>query len=500
MKVVSPKQMSYFEAQAIQEGASASEYMEEAGSGVALFVQEYVEKFGLDHHVILLCGKGNNAGDALVAGIQLLHLDYDVVAFMHESLDLCSDLCRQNYERFIKEGGRVGKDLEEELSDHLNSIAIDGLFGTGFKGKVVEPYDTTIELVNFSQITVIAVDIPSGLDGETGKTEGPAIRATETAYLGLPKTGFFIENGWKHVGRLRYVDFGLPIEYIDEMSADLVLISSDMLLFTFPIIDRTRHKYQAGYVVGVAGSKGYSGAAILSSWAALKSGAGIVRLLHPENITEELVGSPYELIKTSYDPQDIESIINYLNSASAVFIGPGLGRTDEVCDLLKKILPQIIKPCVLDADALFHLSRESILLPKECILTPHTGEMARLLGVEHTPPITYEYLQKCYQYAADLNVTLVLKGGPTFVMHPGELIHICSKGDPGMATAGAGDVLTGVITGLLAQGLTTFDAACLGTFIHGLSGEHAADDNTPYCMTATDIVLHLPDGFIMDEL
>ncbi len=252
--------------------------------------------------------------------------------------------------------------------------------------------------------------------------------------------------------------------------------------------------------MGLAGSKGYSGAAILSSWAALKSGAGIVRLLHDEKITEELLGSPYELIKTAYNPENIDSILNYLNTASAVFIGPGLVRTDEVRELLKKILPRITKPCVLDADALFHLSKESILLPQQCILTPHTGVMARLLGIDEAPPISYEYLQKCLRYAIDLNVTLVLKGGPTFVMQPGELIHVCAKGDPGMATAGAGDVLTGVITGLLAQGISTYDAACLGTFIHGLAGEHAADDNTPYCMTASDIVLHLPDGFILDEL
>ncbi len=230
MKVVSPKQMAYFEAKAIEEGASAQDYMEEAGSGVSLCVQEYVEKFALDHHVILLCGKGNNAGDALVAGINLLQLDYNVVVFMQESLEVCSQLCKDNYEKFIKAGGRIGKDLETELNDHPNSVAIDGLFGTGFKGQVEDPYETTIEMVNFSQIAVIAVDIPSGLDGETGIAEGAAIRAVETAFLGLPKTGFFIENGWKHVGRLRYVDFGLPPDYIDQMNADLILISSDMLI------------------------------------------------------------------------------------------------------------------------------------------------------------------------------------------------------------------------------------------------------------------------------
>lgn len=500
MKVVSPKQMAYFESMALAEGSSDEEFMEEAGSGVALVVHEYVEKFLLDRHVILLVGKGNNGGDALVAGIHLLHLDYTVVAFMHQPPDLCSPLCQKAYNRFLQDGGRLGKDLETEISDHPNSIAIDGLFGTGFRGTVDEPYETTIELVNFTQIPVIAVDIPSGLDGETGKAEGPAIHAVETAFLGLPKTGFFLEKGWEHVGRLRFIDFGLPVEYIEQMSPDLVMLSTEMLLYSFPHIERTRHKYQAGYVVGLAGSPGYSGAAILSSWAALKSGAGIVRLLHSEETTQELAASPFELIKTACQLSDVEAILAYLNAASSVFVGPGLGRSPEVQELLKAILPRIEKPAVLDADALYHLSKEWIPLSTPTVITPHLGEMARLLHEERVQTVSYEYLQKCQKFAEEKGVTVVLKGGPTFVIHPNDIIHVCPKGDPGMATAGAGDVLTGIIASFLAQGLSCEDAASLAVFIHGLAGEHASDLYTPYCMTASDIITHLPDGFVMDEL
>lgn len=500
MKTVSPKQMAYYESLAAGEGFSEQEFMEEAGSGVALCVHDYVEKFILDRHAILLCGKGNNAGDAFVAGIHLLLLDYDVVAYLHEPIEQCSSLCQKSYQRFIQEGGRIGNDLEADLDDHPNSIAIDGLFGTGFHGEVEDPYETTIELINFSQIPVIAVDIPSGLNGETGVAEGPAIHAVETAFLGLPKTGFFVEKGWQHVGRLRYVDFGLPVDYIEQMDPDMIMLSSDMLLYAFPLIERTRHKYEAGYVVGLAGSRGYGGAAILSSWASLKSGAGIVRLLYPQAIVAELAGSPPELIKTPSDFGDINSLLEHLNSASAVFIGPGLGRTPDVRELLKKIIPAIEKPCVLDADALFHLSQERIPLPAKCILTPHIGEMARLLHEDRPTTVSYSYLLQCQKYAEEMNVTLVLKGGPTFIMHSGEVIRVCSKGDPGMATAGSGDVLTGIIASFLAQGLSTHDAASLGVFIHGLAGEHASDLYTPYCMTASDIITHLPEGFVMDEL
>lgn len=500
MKVVSPKQMAYFESMAIAEGSSDEEFMEEAGSGVALIVHEYVEKFLLDRHVILLCGKGNNGGDALVAGIHLLHLDYTVVAFMHQPPDLCSPLCQKAYDRFMREGGRLGKDLETEMNDHPNAIAVDGLFGTGFRGTVDDPYETTIELVNFTQIPVIAIDIPSGLEGETGKAEGPAIHAVETAFLGLPKTGFFLEKGWAHVGRLRFIDFGMPVEYIEQMTPDLMMLTVEMLLYSFPHIERSRHKYEAGYVVGLAGSPGYGGAAILSSWAALKSGAGIVRLLHPKDVLEELVVAPFELIKTACELSDTEEILNYLNSASAVFIGPGLGRSPDVLALLKGILPRIEKPTVLDADALYHLAQEWIQLPSQTVLTPHLGEMARLLHEERVETVSYEYLQKCHRFAEERGVTIVLKGAPTFILHPNDVIHVCPKGDPGMATAGAGDVLTGIIASFLAQGLSREDAASLGVFIHGLAGEHASDLYTPYCMTASDIITHLPDGFVMDEL
>ncbi len=250
----------------------------------------------------------------------------------------------------------------------------------------------------------------------------------------------------------------------------------------------------------MAGSQGYSGAAILSSWAALKGGAGIVRLLYPYQMSYELVNAPYELIKTASDFHDPETLLNHMNAATSVFVGPGLGRSAEVGELLRKIVPDIEKPVVLDADALYHYAEEPYSLPGRCIMTPHRGEMARLL---HEPPpkvISREYLQRCQQFVEEKGVTLVLKGGPTFILHPGQVIHICSKGDPGMATAGSGDVLTGLIAALLAQGLSTHDAACLGVFIHGVAGEHAADLLTPYCMTATDIIAHFPEGFVMEEI
>ncbi len=500
MKVVSPKQMAHIESQAYRDGASEIDFMEEAGSGAALVIQEYVEIHQLDRQVLLLCGKGNNAGDAYVAGIHLLHLEYDVFALQLAPIDECTTLCRDNYIRFLNEGGRVKEVATlDDMIFPLNGIIVDGIFGTGFRGKVEDLYASVIRLANQSKLPIIAIDIPSGLNGETGSIEGDVVEATETAFLGLPKTGFFLRDGWNAIGKLRYVNFGLPYPYIEESETDLIMLTSDIIKPLLPHIVRNRHKYQAGYVIGLAGSPDMPGAAILSSQAALRGGAGIVRLLYPKGMEAELAHSPYELIKVPFSFSDKTFVADTLNKASATFVGPGLGRKDDVKQLLEYVLPRLEKPCVIDADALFFLSEENIELPKDVILTPHLGELMRLLKIEKTPTIDKDFLAVCQNFAETRRVTLILKGGPTFIFHPDETICVNPKGDPGMATAGSGDVLTGLLAGLLAQGLSTHHAALAGTYIHGLSGEYAAQELTSYSMNASDIVFYFPEGFRLIE-
>jgi ADP-dependent NAD(P)H-hydrate dehydratase / NAD(P)H-hydrate epimerase len=492
VKVVSSKQMSHIEMQAYRDGASESDFMEEAGSGVALVVNDYAEKHDLDRVVILLCGRGNNAGDAYVAGIHLLHLDYEVFALQVAPIAESSPLCKQNYNRFMTEGGRSSEAL---IEFPFNGIIVDGLFGTGFHGKVEEPYAAIIELANNSNLPIIAIDIPSGLNGETGQVEGVAIIATETAFLGLPKTGFFLNDGWNHVGKLRYVDFGLPQEYIEDIEADLIMLSQDMLKPLFPPIKRNRHKYEAGHVIGLAGSPGMPGAAILATTAAYRGGAGIVRLLHPDGMQAELATSLPELIKVPYNPEQPQEIIDLMNRASATFVGPGLGRTPSVRKLLHAVLPKLNKPCVIDADALTILAEEEIAIPNQTIFTPQHGEMTRLLKLSSPPAITQEFLSTCRAYAETHGVTLVRKGGPTFIFHTGLPIMVNPTGDPGMATAGSGDVLTGLLAALLAQGMLPHHAAALGVFLHGVAGEHAAEEMTSRGVIASDIIYRFPEAF-----
>lgn len=500
MKVVSAQQMSHLESMAYRDGASESDFMEEAGSGIALVVHDYIERHPEKRSIVLVCGKGNNAGDGYVAGIHLLSLDYEVVAFQVTPISGCSRLCRANYQRFLQNGGKaLTIDSAEELSLPEEGLLVDAIFGTGFHGELQEPFASIIAKMNGSNLPIISVDIPSGLDGSSGYANENAIIASETAFLGLPKTGFFLLEGWDCVGKLRYVDFGLPQIYIEDSEADLMMLVPPLLRTYLPKIRRSRHKYQAGSVVAIAGSSGMTGAAMLSTSAALHGGAGIVYLLHPQAMEGKLAFTPYEIIKIPYSSGDMRPLVDLINKASAAFIGPGIGRLPEMEELLQKLLPEIAVPCVIDADALTLIAGKKIPLPKTCVLTPHRGEMTRLLQETSTPPLTLEYLRKCAAFAAKLQVTLVLKGGPTFIMHPGMPIYVNPRGDPGMATAGSGDVLTGLIASLLAQNLPPEKAAMLGVYIHALAGEFAANELTSYCMTASDILYRFTEGFLLEE-
>ncbi|MBA2726586.1 MAG: NAD(P)H-hydrate dehydratase, partial [Parachlamydiaceae bacterium] len=346
---------------------------------------------------------------------------------------------------------------------------------------------------------IIAVDIPSGLNGNTGEVNGKAVIATETAFLGLPKIGFMMLSGWDHVGKLRYIDFGLPKKYINEAFSDISMLTTDELKPLLPKLRRSRHKYEAGYVVGLTGSPGMSGAALLSADAAIHSGAGIVRILFPQGMQAEFGGNNPEILKMPYLASDVEGIAGLMNRGSATYIGPGIGRKPETFHLLQRLLPLLQKPCVIDADALYWLAESDVDLPENTILTPHRGEMNGLLKVDKDLPLNRDYLDLCAAYAIRKRCTLVLKGGPTFIMDQGDSIKVNPRGDPGMATAGSGDLLTGLIAGLLAQGMTPQNAAAMGVYIHGIAGEYAASEMTSYCMAAGDILYHFPEGFLFYE-
>ncbi|MBS0620716.1 MAG: NAD(P)H-hydrate dehydratase [Verrucomicrobia bacterium] len=481
IKVVTATEMAR-----IEKLSGSSEYfMEQAARSLAAITAEYLEEEQIFPHVTLLVGKGNNGGDAYATGALLLQAGISVTAWQIYPLSSCSPLCKAMHDQFVLAGGIVHIQTEpKEFHFAPQGVILDGLVGTGFHGKAEGMLAHAIAVANASKCPILAIDIPSGVSGDTGKVETLAIHATQTLFLELPKIGFFINQGWEHVGKLVAAPFGLYESQIAEAKAVAYLPSNPSL----PKVSRTRHKYQAGYVLAVAGSPEMPGAAILSSFAALRAGSGIVRLFHAPKMEIALSSAPYELIREPYSERRIaeESL-----RAKALLIGPGLGRSLDAKKKIQTLLAKTSLPTVVDADALYFLAKHpKWKLPKRTILTPHHGEMEMLLEDS-----ARSLLDRVQAYVDLKKVTLVLKGAPTFLFTPGELPEILPHGDPGMATAGTGDVLTGMIAAFLAAGLSEKRAARLAATLHGLAGEAAARALTSYCMTASDLFDFFPEAF-----
>ncbi len=471
LKVVTAQEMARIERGAIAKGASEERWIEAAGRGVAEAVIALIEREKLPRKVLLLVGKGNNGADALAAGICLLGEGFDVRAFQLYNAGSAYN------QKFAEEFRKKSRGQIESKLWFEGGVVVDGFLGTGFEGVVEEKMAAAIRAANESGLPIVAVDIPSGLNGSTGEVGGVAIVARETVALGLPKMGFFLREGWNCVGRVRVVDFGLPKEAVAEAEA----VAYVPRVLALPKIVRNRHKYQAGYVVGFGGSKALSGAAKLSGWAALRAGAGIVRLFSPE----EIGPAPFELICNRWSGKEWKVA---LAKAQAVFVGPGLGQLQKVW--LKRYLKEIKPGCVVDADALV----AGVEFPKGAVLTPHRGEALRLLELQAMPS-EEELFGRIIRFCERKGCVFVLKGAPTFVFRAKSLPVVVPRGDPGMATAGAGDVLTGVIAALMAQGCSGYEAAILGVTLHGVAGEEAAKAKTSYCVVASDLIDFMPRAF-----
>lgn len=491
-KVISSSEMLSIEKIAYVEGFSAENFMLCAGKKIAFEIDRYISEKQLAKKIYFLCGKGNNSGDAYVAAAILLDQSYEIEVLQCVSTEKMSPLCKKHHDNFLTKNGKITYfSTLEDLKCHDHSVVVDALFGTGLIGAPKDPYKTIIEKINQCHCKIISIDLPSGLDGNNGETAGSAIIADLTLTLRLPKLGSFLNNGWNHTGSLKILDFGLPEKFIKATKSYLWMFEKEDLSSYFPKLIPNRHKYQAGYVIGIAGSCGMTGAAHLSTAAALCGGAGIVRLLCPESIKNDLVLLP-EILKTSCERSDTNLMIDYLNKASSAFIGPGIGLDENFN--LKVLLDEIKIPVVLDADALNRISIEKIPFPKNCIITPHMGEMGRLLG-KKIDKVDENLWEECQNFVDHHFVTLILKGGPSYIFHPNKPIVVVPQGTPGMATAGSGDVLTGLTASLLAQGLSTHQAAIASVFIHGYSGQQAAKKKTDYCMVASDIIDSFSETF-----
>lgn len=474
---------------------SSYQLMERAVTAVASWITtRYAPE---EWHVVVICGPGNNGGDGLGLARQLFKQFYDVTVWLvgdSKTVDHQTNLDRLP----TSEGMRLVR-WPDSLppSDRTTSpIYVDALFGTGLKGPVSGIHAEVIAQVNARQGLKIAIDLPSGLLADE-PTTGPCVEAEHTLTFQVPKLAFFIRENERFVGQWHALDIGLAPAYPDDLPKQISLLTIPYIRDILPPRSTFAHKGTMGHACLICGSDGMMGAALLSGQAALRSGTGKLTIHAPRHGQLIIqIGLPEAIYDA--DPHDqVWSRVIDTTRYQSVGIGCGIGTNEITHQALKGWLsskPE--QPLVLDADAINLLSShpdDLHLLPSGCILTPHGGEFNRLVG---GAPDSWSQLTNAMVFARTHRVFLVLKGAYTRIITPQGDVLINSTGNAGMATAGSGDVLAGLMTGLLAQGLSPLHACCIGVMIHGLAGDLAVDRRgSQEALLASDIIDHLGHAF-----
>jgi hydroxyethylthiazole kinase-like uncharacterized protein yjeF len=501
MILPSVEQMQEMDRAAVEElGLPSICLMENAGRGCADLLAERIRRQCL-RWPALLCGTGNNGGDGYVIARMLANRGIPVTVYAvgkPESLKGDAAIARTVVERMGLETIPVCSEADlPDLRDH--DLLIDCLLGTGLKGGAQKLVGALIRLVTDSGVPVVAIDIPSGVQGDTGLALGPAVVADETLTMAAPKRGLWLQPGRELAGRVSVVDIGYDPTLLDN-GDEWELLETRALAALLPRRHSGLHKGQAGHVLVLAGSTGMTGAAILACRAAMRSGAGLVKLVLPASLTGICATALTETITVSLPDEGrgrlgkahLAALRPELEWADAILVGSGLGRDTDTLELVRALVPLCSKPLVLDADALeAYAGRADELEPEGPLcLTPHPGELRRLLG---QPSLTAHHA--LVEAAADLaganELTVVLKGGPTVILGSDRSARVNPTGNHGMATAGSGDVLAGLLAGLLAQGCESDDAPGLAVWLHGRAGDLAAARSGARSLLAGDLVDHL---------
>jgi ADP-dependent NAD(P)H-hydrate dehydratase / NAD(P)H-hydrate epimerase len=479
--------------------------MENAARGTADVMDAYIFELSRQH-TLIVCGSGNNGGDGCALARHLIERGCTV------TVALLAPVAR------LKGDARINADIIRRMARSDSSgkltlispvtlpklkqlprigVVVDAILGTGFKGSLKPKVAAIVEWMNTQPAVRVAIDIPSGIDADTGQAHGVSFMADYTSTMGLMKRGLLFSPGRDASGSVACIDIQIPPEVYRRPITRTFLIEESDVYKAFPKRPLDVHKYQVGKVFVLAGSTGLTGAAALTSMSALRSGAGAVVLGIPESLNlmmekklTEVMTLPLTdngsgvLHNTAW--QRIEQQCAW---ADVIAAGPGLSTTDDTREIVERLVREIDKPLILDADALNVLAGRDTLLTKRkapLIVTPHTGEFSRLSGIPKEK-IIQERIATVQRYARIRKITVLLKGGPSVIALQDGIVYINSTGNPGMATAGAGDVLTGVIAGLLAQGLKVEAAAYCGAYIHGAAGDRARERCGELAMTAGDI-------------
>jgi NAD(P)H-hydrate epimerase len=507
--LVSAAEMARMDRKTIEEiGIPGMVLMENAARGAAAFYEEAVPDL-IRRKITVVAGAGNNAGDGFVLARIFHGRGAPVRVVCLRPPDRLQGDALTNYNILTKLdipihiwNEEVG--FEEQwpwIGD--SGVIIDAILGTGLNSEVRGLYRQAIEAVNeLTHIPVLAVDIPSGLDASTGKVLGVAIRATATATFGFAKIGLVIHAGADFVGRLKRVDIGIPREVSDACDIRRWWLDEYFLKDWLPPRPVLAHKGTAGHVTVLAGSRGKTGAATLICQGAARVGAGLVTLFIPQSLnpilevklTEAMTWPIAETEDQTPSITALSEVLSFMSGKQALAMGPGISLHPSTRSLVLELVRHSPCPMVLDADALTVLSEDLSALGKAAqpvILTPHPGEMARMIQGA-TRDIQEDRVAVAAEFSRRHGVILVLKGHRTIVAAPDGTIAVNSSGNPAMASGGMGDALTGMIAGFLAQGLDPFQAACLGVFVHGTAADRCFGQIASRGLLAADILSEVP--------
>lgn len=509
MRVVTAREMRDIDELAIRKFKIPSiVLMENAGLRAAEIVAQKHEELGYSSEILVFAGKGKNGGDALVVARQLIAMGKRVRVFLLHGFEDYKDESKQNLEILLEQKNRpIVLDNVGPLEEFFGSasgpfLCVDGLLGIGFKGGLAGLFADVVDIINAKTGYVIALDIPSGVDATTGQVIGQAIHADLTVAFGFAKIGHYIAPGAIHRGELRVVDIALPPNFRKE--GTIHAISKDSVAPLLQRRDRYGHKNSFGHTLLFGGKKGHLGAISMAARACLRVGTGLVTVMTWEDayeqllarVDDELMCYPLRLEEKRYAEYKDE-----VHAFSSVVIGPGMGTGERAQKVLSDFIDYYRGPLVIDADGITLLAKPEIRQKLHgrkgpTILTPHPGELSRLLSANKNDVVD-KPKEMVERAAEETNSVVLLKGATTFICSGDGHIHLNHYPNDGMATAGSGDVLAGMIGGIVGQQkMDPKDAVCLGVYMHSLAGDFAARRLGHRSMTASDIISHLGDSFL----
>ncbi len=510
MKVATAEEMQELDRKAIETyRIPGIVLMENAGRGAADVISNSFPEIH-KKKIAIIAGKGNNGGDGFVIARYLLNQGiYVRVYLLTDPKGLRGD-AETNFSIFHRMKGEVisvpsSKDYIKVKRDlEKFDILVDGIFGTGLDAEVRGYYREVIDHLNTLQRPIVAIDIPSGLDANTGKPLGTAIRASLTITFGLPKIGHLIPPGLDYVGKkVKVIDIGIPKRLVEEEKIPTYLLEKEEIQKCLSIPrNPDTHKGDYGHLLVIAGSVGKTGAAVMACQAALRMGAGLVTLAIPKSLnailemklTEVMTEPLPETPKQTLSLRAFSAIVRLCENKRAVIIGPGLGTFKETQSLILKLIRTLDLPIILDADGLTALATQPKTLPiknRSLVLTPHPGEMARLIRSQ-VKEVLEDRVGLSRNFSQSQHVHLILKGHPTLITTPKGEVYINPTGNPGMASGGTGDVLTGMIGGLVCQGFDILSSLQIAVYLHGMAGDEGAQEMGEKSLIATDIIEKIP--------